>query len=71
MYADTDNSPGESSTGETNKHIACDYAIFTHCSFDASRNNHNFYRIVDRMKKTKSYNRNNQLREKRNATFDR
>ena len=32
------NNPNESSTAETNKHTPSRYSIFTHCSFDESKN---------------------------------
>ena len=45
------NNPNESSTTEINKHVPLDYSIFTHCSFDESKNKLNYYRGKDRMKK--------------------
>ena len=32
------NSPNESSTTEINKHMPSGYSLFTHCSFDQSKN---------------------------------
>ena len=48
------NNPNESSTSSTtkiNKHIPSGYSIFTHCSFDKSKNKLNYYRVKDCMKK--------------------
>ena len=45
------NNPNESSTTEINKHIPSGYSLFTHCSFDKSRNKLNYYRGKDCMKK--------------------
>ena len=45
------NSPNESSTTEINKHIPSSYLIFTHCSFDQTKNKLNHYRGKDCMKK--------------------
>ena len=60
---------------ETNKHTACGYSLFTHCSFDKNKNTHNFYSGRDSIKKfcvnlKEIINRNNQLREKGKATSD-
>ena len=33
------NNPNESSTTKINKHVPLGYSIFTHCSFDESKNN--------------------------------
>ena len=38
------NNPNESSTTEINKHVLSGYSIFTHCSFDKSKNKLNYYR---------------------------
>ena len=38
------NNPEESSTTEINKHVPSGYSIFTHCSFDKTRNKLNHYR---------------------------
>ena len=43
------NNPNESSTIEIKKHIASVYSLFTHCSFDKTKNKH--YRGKDCMKK--------------------
>ena len=43
--------PNESSTTEINKHTPSGYSIFTHCSFDQTRNKLNHYRGKDCMKK--------------------
>ena len=45
------NKPNESSTTKTNKHTPSSYSIFTHCSFDKSKNKLNYYRGKDCMKK--------------------
>ena len=45
------NNPNESSTSEINKHTLSGYSIFTHCSFDQTRNKLNHYRGKDCMKK--------------------
>ena len=45
------NNPNESSTTEINKHTPSGDSIFTHCSFDKSKNKLNYYRGNDCMKK--------------------
>ena len=45
------NNPDESSTTEINKHAPCGYSIFTHCSFDQTKNKLDYYRSKDCMKK--------------------
>ena len=45
------NNPNESSTTKINKHTPSGYSIFTSCSFDESKNNLNYYRGKDCMKK--------------------
>ena len=45
------NNPEESSTTKINKHIPSGYSIFTHCSFDKSKNKLNYYRGEDCMKR--------------------
>ena len=45
------NNPNESSTTKINKHTPSGYSIFTHCSFDISKNKLNYYRGKDCMKK--------------------
>ena len=45
------NNPNESSTIKINKHTPAGYSIFTHCSFDESKNKLNYYRGKDCMKK--------------------
>ena len=63
------NNPEKSSTTKINKHTPSGYSIFTHCSFDKSKNKLNYYRCEDCMKKfckdlrehaTKIINYNNQ-----------
>ena len=44
------NNPKKSSTTKINKHIASGYFLFTHCSFDATKNNLSYYRDKDCMK---------------------
>ena len=43
------NNPEESSTTKINKHTLSGYSIFTHCSFDKSKNKLNYYRGEDCM----------------------
>ena len=45
------NNPNESSTTEINKHTPSGYSLFTHCSFDESKNKLNYCRGEDCMKK--------------------
>ena len=45
------NNPNESSTTKINKHAPLGYSIFTHCSFDQTKNKLNSYRGKDCMKK--------------------
>ena len=45
------NNPNESSTTKINKHTPLGYSIFTHCSFDKSKNKLNYYRGKGCMKK--------------------
>ena len=45
------NNPNESCTTEINKHTPSGYSLFTHCSFDKSKNKLNHYRGKDCMKK--------------------
>ena len=44
------NNPNESSTTKINKHTPSGYSIFSHCSFDESKNKLNYYRGKDCMK---------------------
>ena len=44
------NNPNESSTTKINKHTPSGYSIFTHCSFDKSKNKLNYCRGKDCMK---------------------
>ena len=44
------NNPNESSTTEINKHTPSGYSIFTHCSFDQTKNKLNYYKRKDCMK---------------------
>ena len=39
------NNPEESSTTKINKHKPSGYSIFTHCSFNKSKNKLNYYRV--------------------------
>ena len=43
------NNRNESSTTKINKHTPSDYSLFTHCSFDNSKNKLNYYRGEDCM----------------------
>ena len=45
------NNPNESSTTKINKHTPSGYSIFTHCSFDESKNKLNYYAGKNCMKK--------------------
>ena len=45
------NNPEESSTTEINKHTSPGYSLFTHCSFDKTKNKLDYYRGKDCMKK--------------------
>ena len=45
------NNPNKSSTNKINKHTPSVYSLFTHCSFDESKNKLNYYRGDDCMKK--------------------
>ena len=45
------NNPQESSTTEINKHTPSGYSLFTHCSFDKTKNKLDYYRGEDCMKK--------------------
>ena len=45
------NNPNESSTTKINNHTPLGYSIFTHCSFDKSKNKINYYRGKDCIKK--------------------
>ena len=45
------NNPKESSTTEINKHTPSGYSLFTHCSFDKTKNKLDYYRGKDCMKK--------------------
>ena len=45
------NNSNESSTTEINKHTSSGYSLFTHCSFDKSKNKLDYYRGKDCIKK--------------------
>ena len=45
------NNPNKSSATEINKHVLLGYSLYTHCSFDKSKNNLNYYKGNDGMKK--------------------
>ena len=45
------NNPNELSTTEINKHTPSGYSLFTHCSFDKTKNKLDYYRGKDCMKK--------------------
>ena len=45
------NNPNKSSTTKITKHTPSVYSVFTHCSFDESKNKFNYYRGDDCMKK--------------------
>ena len=40
------NNPNTSSTTKINKHTPSGYSIFTHCSFNESKNKLNYYRGI-------------------------
>ena len=42
--------PEKSSTTQINKHTASIYLLFTHCSFDNTKNYHDYYRGTDYVK---------------------
>ena len=44
------NNPEKSSTVKINLHTACGYSLFTHCTFDTTKNKLNYYRGHDCMK---------------------
>ena len=44
------NNPEKSLTTKINKHTASGYSLFTHCSFDVTKNKLNYYRDKDCMK---------------------
>ena len=54
-----------SSTTKINKHTPSGYSIFTHCSFDKSKNKLNYYRGKDCMK-----NFSKDLRERASKIID-
>ena len=45
------NNPNESSTTKINKHVPSGYSLFTHCSFDLTKNKLDHYRGEDCIKK--------------------
>ena len=45
------NNPNKSSTTKINKYTPSGYSMFTHCSFDESKNKLDYYRGCDCMKK--------------------
>ena len=45
------NDPEKSSTTKINEHEMCGYSLFTHCSFDESKNLIDYYRGKDCLKK--------------------
>ena len=45
------NNPEKPSTTKTNKHMPSGYSLFTHCSFDKTKNKLDYYRGKDCMKK--------------------
>ena len=63
------NNPEKSSTSKINQYAASGFSLFTHCSPDAAKNKHNYYRRKDcikifskdlkkRAKETKNYEKN-------------
>ena len=45
------NNPKKLSTSKINKHTPSDYLLFTHCSFDVTKNNIDYHRDQDCMKR--------------------
>ena len=45
----------ESSTSKINNYTASGYLLFTHCSFDTTKNKHDHYRVKDCMKSFSKY----------------
>ena len=45
------NNPNESPTTEINKHVLSGYSLFTHCSFDKTKNKLDYFRGKDCMKR--------------------
>ena len=45
------NNPEKSSTSKINKHTLSGYSLFTHCSFDVTKNKLSYYKGKDCMKK--------------------
>ena len=65
------NNPNKSSTTKINKHTPSGYSLFTHCSFDESKNKLNCYRGDDCMKKIlqrfkRTFYKNNKLQKEKN-----
>ena len=57
VYSDLEcllENPRESSITEINKHAPSGYSLFTHCSFDKSKNKLDHYRGKDCMKRFKN-----------------
>ena len=44
------NNSEKSSTTKINKHTPSGYSLFTHCSFDSTKNKHDYYRSKNSMK---------------------
>ena len=51
LFSNCNNNPEESSTIEINKHAPSGYSLFTHCSFDKTKNELDYYRGDDCTKK--------------------
>ena len=54
------NNPEKSSTTKINKHTPSGYSLFTHCSFDITKNNLDYYRGKNCMKNFCKYLREQQ-----------
>ena len=70
------NNPKKLSTTKTNKHTACGYSSFTHCSFDVTKNKLDYYGGNDCMKKFCKDLKDHAMKiinyeKKRNDTFNR
>ena len=60
------NNPEKSSTTKINKHTPSGYSLFTHCSFDKTKNKLDYYRGEDCMKKFVTYVKKNLIRAIKN-----
>ena len=65
------NNPKKSSATKISKHTPSGYSLFSHFTFDTTKNKLDYYRGKDCMKNfcKKACNRNNKLWKKRNDTI--